>query len=96
MAQMFKSMGVEEAIRVFEILAKDEYSPIWWVIGDFTVNGHKVSVGDSKQWHHIVIDDYYVSLINGVTECGSGRHVVYDTAMDYIRHKLNEPVKEVN
>ena len=49
MAQKFTNIhDVEQAIKIFEILAQDDYSPIWWVIGDFTVNGHKISVGDSN------------------------------------------------
>lgn len=95
MAQQFSSMNTEQAIKVFEILAQDQYSPIWWVIGDFTVNGHTVSVGDSTLWHHVIIDDHYVSLITGVRDCRNGRDVEYATAMDYIRALLNEPVKGV-
>lgn len=96
MAQQFTNINdIEQAIKIFEILAADEYSPIWWVIGDFTVNGHYVSVGNSTLWHHVIIDDRYVSLITGVRDCTNGRDVVYETAMDYIRHLLNEPVKEV-
>ena len=94
MAQRFNSVNVEQAITIFQILAEDEYSPLWWVVGDFTCNGHKISVGDSTLWHHVIIDDGYVSLINGVTDCRGGRHVVYDTAMEYIRAELNEPVQE--
>ena len=97
MAQKFTNIhDVEQAIKIFEILAQDDYSPIWWVIGDFTVNGHKVSVGDSHLWHHIVIDDGYVDLkCNSISTYRDGFAKKY-TAMDYIRLLLSEPVKEAS
>lgn len=94
MAQKFTSLEVDQAIKIFEILAQDDYSPLWWVIGDFTVNGHKVSIGDSNMWHHIIIDDGYVSLkFTNCTTYLDGFKKTY-TPMEYIAFLLNRPAKE--
>ena len=97
MAQMFKSMGIEQAIEVMEVLAKDDYSPIWWVIGDFTVNGHKISVGDSTLWHHVIVDDGYFNIKGnyGIDDYQDEKgvwHLKTVSAMDYLRMKLEEDV----
>lgn len=99
MAQMFKSIGVDQTIAVCEILAADDYSPIWWVIGDFTVNGHKISVGDTKQWHHIILDGCYfdIKCPKGIPDWQDEHgawHYKTVTAMEYLRMKLSSPVEE--
>ncbi len=91
MAQMLKTLDTDAAIKIFEVLAKDDYSPIWWVIDGFEVNGHTVSVGQSTQNHQVIIDGAYVDLKGTCKTYKDGFAKEYPV-MEYIRLLLDEPI----
>lgn len=72
--------------RLFENLAKDPYSYLWHVVGDFEINGHEVSITDSTQMYQVIIDGVYVSIS---PMCSiTNNDITYDNSIDYAMYRL--------
>lgn len=72
---------------MFKILAENEYSLLWDLVENFTCNGHEVSVKESTQFKHVVIDGRYVTINPNHTVQANG---VNYTGLEYAMHVLEE------
>ncbi|MBQ2856661.1 MAG: hypothetical protein IJE78_05980 [Bacteroidaceae bacterium] len=74
--------------KLFEELAKDPYSYLWQVVGDFEINGHEVMITSSSQFKQVIIDNVYVRV--GVP--GEGCVITTDgrklTNLEYTMYRL--------
>ena len=72
--------------KLFENLAKDPYSYLWHVVGDFEINGHEVSITRSTQMHQVIIDNIYVNINPMCSIVANG--ITYDNSIDYAMFRL--------
>lgn len=95
---MVKVNRIENAVEIIETLLKDLYSPLWWVVEDFEVNGHRVEIQGVNQIGHIVIDDHYVDAYhpwNIPDEANPGERITV-TGLEYVEILLRKEVKKEN
>lgn len=80
---------LDRVMDMFKILADNEYSLLWDLVEDFTINGHEVSIKESHQFKQVIIDGRYESIggIGAVISNG----VTY-TPLEYVRHILEKPL----
>ena len=73
--------------KLFEELAKDPYSYLWHVVGDFEINGHEVKITSSTQMHQVIIDNAYVRIGLPGTGCmiADGKQF---TNLEYAMYRL--------
>lgn len=83
--------GIDYAMDMLKVLAENEYSLLWDLVDDFEINGHVVSIKDSKRLNHIIIDNAYHS-IGGLGYVMVG-DAIYDP-LDYVEMILSKK-KEV-
>ena len=74
--------SIDRVLDMFRTLAENEYSLLWGMIEDFTCNGHEISVKDSHQFNHVIIDNAYYRIGGNVT-IGVGDKTY--TPLEYIR-----------
>lgn len=72
--------------KLFEELAKDPYSYLWYVVGDFEINGHEVSITRSTQMYQVIIDNTYVNINPMCSIVANG--ITYDNSVDYAMFRL--------
>lgn len=90
--QNISKNSIDHVMDMLKILADNEYSLLWSLVEDFTVNGHTVSVKRSTQWRHIIIDNRYYYLTDKTSITTHGK--TFKNPMDYVRFILEMPVEK--
>lgn len=79
---MFIISNIDQVMDILKILAQNKYSPLWHLIDDFTFNNHYISIKDSNQFNHIIID--------GCMQAVAGCTVNGLEPLDYIKDLLTK------
>lgn len=79
--------SVDRAMEVIKKLAENQYSALWDLVEDFEINGHVVSIKNSTQFGHIIVDHAYMRITDGCTLYADGK--TYEHPIDYVRDRLS-------
>lgn len=79
-------LDLKMARGLFELLGTNEYSLLWRMVDDFICNGHLVSIKESTQFYHVIIDWHYVKI--GGVGVVQDRFGVVRSNFDYAMHLL--------
>lgn len=80
---------LDSVMSMLEILAENEYSILWELVDDFTINGHHVSIKSSTQYKSIIVDNRYLQIGGKTVIISNGKKY---TPLEYTRLVLSTPV----